>query len=92
VHAAAPGAPYVATLSSTAHNMRAAAAACAGSTVMAAVAAALHVPSLAHGAVPPPHVEVGTSSVRWLHSFEAAKAAAKASGKPIFLQFTEVPG
>lgn len=40
------------------------------------------------GSTPP--VEIG--SVRWLTSFKAARAAAASSGKPIFLQFTEVPG
>ena len=34
--------------------------------------------------------EIGT--VRWLTSFKTARAAARASSKPIFLQFTEVPG
>jgi hypothetical protein len=36
------------------------------------------------------HAEAGT--VRWLLSFSAAKAAAATTGRPILLQFTEVPG
>ena len=37
-----------------------------------------------------PPVEIG--SVRWLTAFTAARAEAKRSSRPIFLQFTEIPG
>ena len=37
-----------------------------------------------------PPVEIGT--VGWLTSFRAAKAESARSSKPIFLQFTEIPG
>ena len=37
-----------------------------------------------------PPVEIG--SVRWLTSLTAARAEAKRSSRPIFLQFTEIPG
>jgi hypothetical protein len=35
-------------------------------------------------------LEIGT--VKWLTSFRAAKAESGRTGKPIFLQFTEIPG
>ena len=37
-----------------------------------------------------PPVEIG--SVRWLTSLTAARTEAKRSSRPIFLQFTEIPG
>ena len=37
-----------------------------------------------------PPLEIGT--VKWLTSFRAAKAESGRTGKPIFLQFTEIPG
>ena len=42
------------------------------------------------GAPSSPPVEIG--SVRWLTSLTAARAEAKRSSRPIFLQFTEIPG
>ena len=38
----------------------------------------------------PPPVEIGT--IGWMTSLRAAKAESGRTGKPIFLQFTEIPG
>jgi hypothetical protein len=37
-----------------------------------------------------PPVEIGT--IGWMTSLRAAKAESGRTGKPIFLQFTEIPG
>ena len=61
-----------------------AAAVASGATVACCLAAG------AAASPSPAPVEIGT--VGWTTSFKAAKAESGRTGKPIFLQFTEIPG
>lgn len=60
-----------------------------GAAVACCLAAASRVAAAGAPASSPP-VEIGT--VGWLTSFRAAKAESERTGKPVFLQFTEIPG
>ena len=56
----------------------------------ATVACCVTVVAAAASSSSPPPVEIGT--IGWMTSLRAAKAESGRTGKPIFLQFTEIPG
>jgi hypothetical protein len=64
---------------------------CVGMAAAAVLAMAATVDAAAKkGGQPKTHVELGR--VKWLRDFDAAKAAARKTGKPIMILFDEVPG